>query len=259
MRVAGAGSDASAQMLKDSSIRYAWGPNTQQFVVTVQGKPTADVVTTPTHLTLQVALAGLPGTAAAVRQLHTMATTMGDQGQALADLADGKPIGLAIGPGSDFQKLLDKAKAQQGAAASQAVNDQAASIADSLSKVVRDNTTVTESGSDANGDHYVASIPLSPLMTALQGELAKLYPGMSPLSNKDLASVQGKVLTADVWVRDGQVSRLEIPLAALADAPKGAEATVVVVMDGNGVTPPAGPVTEVPSSLFQSLLDPMSG
>ena len=125
--------------------------------------------------------------------------------------------------------------------------------------MVRDNTTVTQSGSDANGDHYVASIPLSPLMTALQGELAKLYPGMSPLSNKDLASVQGKVLTADVWVRDGQVSRLEIPLAALADAPKGAEATVVVVMDGNGVTPPAGPVTEVPSSLFQSLLDPMSG
>ena len=259
LRVSGAAATPGTEMLTNSSVHYAWGPDTQQFTVTLQGKPMADVVTTPTHLTLQLALADVPGTAAARRQLHTMATTMGAEGQALADLADGKPIGLAYGPGSDIQKLIDKARAQQSSASSQAVGDQAAAIADSLSKVVRDNTTVTQTGSDANGDRFTASIPLAPLVTELQGELAKAYPGMSPLSSKDLAQIQGKVLTADVWVKDGRVSRLEIPLAALADAPKGGEATVVVVMDTNGVTPPAGPVTEVPSSLLQSLLDPMSG
>jgi hypothetical protein len=260
MRVAGAGSESAAAVLTESSIHYAWGPSTQQFVVTMQGKPLADVVTTPTHLTLQVALASIPNGEAAAKQLRTMANTMGAEGQALADLADGKPIGLPIGPGSDLQKLIDKAQASQGSSMSQAaLQEKAAAFADSLSKVVRDNTTVTQAGSDANGDHFVASIPLAPIVKAVKDQLPTIYLGAPALSDRDLAQVQGKTLTADVWVRDGQVSRLEIPLASLADAPKGAEATIVVVMDSNGVTPPAGPVTEVSSSLLQSLTDPLTG
>ena len=257
VKVGAAAAQPGTEKLTNSSIHYAWGPSTQQVLVTLQGKKLADVVTTPTHLTVQVALAQVPGTSAMVRQLHTMATTLGTEGQALADLADGKPIGMAFGPGSDIQKLIDKAQAAQSTTSSKAINDQAAAIADALSQAVRDNTTVTQTGSDENGDRFTASMPLAPLVTSLQGELVKDYPGMSALSAKDLAQVQGKVLTADVWVKDGRVSRVEVPLAGLADGSASSDVTVVVVMDDNGVQPPSGPVTEVPASLLQTLLDPL--
>jgi hypothetical protein len=255
---------ASAAMLDQSSLRYAWGPGTQQVSVTYAGKPLATVVTTDTHLTLQAQLANLPAAVGAADRLRSLAAGLGPDGQVLLDLADGRPIGVSTGPGSALRTALDKAAksaggsaASGGSASSGYSSDQVAALADAISQSVRDNTTVTAAGSDQYGDHYLATLPLRTVAATAWKQVASLAPGLAAGTGPDLSSLDGVTLRVDVWVKDGAVSRVEVPLSKALGTASAAkvdgEVTLVVVLGSDGVVPPAGPVTEVPDSLIASL------
>jgi hypothetical protein len=252
-----AGKTGDAELLSGSSVRYAWGPGTQQVTVTLNGTQVGTVVTTDTHLTLQADLAATPLGAEATSQLASMAAGLGPDGQVLADLAAGKPVGVSTGPGSALREALDKAaKASGSSAGVNASPDQIASVADSIAQAVKDEVTVTAAGSDQYGDHYVASLPMAKVAASAWTHLSTLAPGLAAGAKPDLSSLDGVTLTADVWVRDGVLSRIQVPLAAAlgkAGVSPGADATLLVVMGSAGVEAPAGPVTDVPDSLIRSL------
>ena len=252
-----AGSSGEAALLTGSSVRYAWGPGTQQVTVTLNGKQVATVVTTDTHLTLQADLAATPLGAQATDQLGRVAAGLGPDGQVLIDLAAGKPVGVDIGPGSALRAALDKAaKASGSSAGANATPDQIASVADAIAQAVKDDVTVTAAGSDQYGEHYLASLPMAKVAAAAATHLATLAPGLAAGATPDLSSLDGVTLTADVWVRDGVLSRIQVPLAAAlgkAGVSPGGDATLLVVLGSAGVQAPAGPVSDVPDSLIRSL------
>ena len=248
-------------LLAGSSVRYAWGPGTQQVTVTMSGRQVGTVVTTDTHLTLQADLAATPFGSDATDQLKSMAAGLGPDGQVLADLADGKPVGVSTGPGSALRAAIDKAAASSGAgsASSSASNispDQIASVADSIAQAVKDEVTVTDAGSDKYGDHVVVTLPMAKVAASAWQHLSTLAPGLAAGAKPDLSSLDGVTLTADVWMRDGVLSRIEVPLSPAlgkATSTPAVDATLIVVMGTAGVQAPAGPVTDVPDSLISSL------
>ena len=242
--------------LAASSLRYAWGPGTQQVSVTLNGKQVATVVTTDTHLTVQADLASTPLGAGATDQLRSMAALLGPGGQVLLDLADGKPVGVSTGPGSALRAALDKASGGSSSRSSSLSPDQVAAVADAIAQSIKDDVTVTAAGTDQEGDHYVVTIPVSKVAASAWQHLASLAPGLAAGVQPDLSGLDGVTLTADAWVRDGVVRRLEVPLGPALAKVSGSTApaaTLVVVLGSGGVTPPPGPVTEVPDSLIRSL------
>ena len=250
-----------ASSLDNTSLRYAWSPGTQQISVTYEGKKLGTVTTTDTHVTLQVEPTAIAG---AQNSLAQAADSLGTDGQVLRDLAAGKPIGLTIGPGSQIQKLIDKSAGSRSAA-SQLSPAQTAAALDAITASIKDNTTVTSAGSDANGDHYVASVALKDVadtawtqLSTLTGSLGSSALTAGALQKPDLSKLATAHLDVDVWLRDGRVSRIAIPLGSLARqldpkaAPTG-EITIVADLSTDGVIAPAGPATEVPESLIAKL------
>jgi hypothetical protein len=255
----------AATSLQSTSIRYAWSPATQQISVTYDGKKLGTITTTDTHVTVQIDPKAIPG-ADATSGITAVADSLGADGQVLRDLAAGKPIGLTVGPGSAIQKLIDKAAAGgSGSAAPQLSPTQTAAVLDAITKSVTGNTTVTSVGSDADGDHYLASVALKDVADTAWTQLSTLMGGLGSqalaggaLTKPDLSTLATAHLDVDVWVTDGRVSRVEIPLAALVRQldPKSevpGSISIVAVLSTDGVTPPDGPVTEVPESLITKL------
>jgi len=246
-----------AEEMTRSSLRYAWAPDTQQFTVVYDGKPLGTVTTTSTHVTLQVDPQAIPNSSEITDNLAMAGAVLGEGADVITALLDGKPVGIAVGPGSALQKALDKAAKASGSSAQQNLSpEQVAKVVDAISQSVKDNVTVTDAGSDQYGDHMVATLPLAKVVDAAWTNMSALVPGAAG-AKPSLAELDKVTLQIDVWVKDGAVTRLEIPLAkALADVAPTAgqgEVTLVVVMSGDGVTPVQGPVTEVPDSLISSL------
>ena len=246
-----------AEAMARSSLRYAWAPDTQQFTVVYDGKKLGTVTTTSTHVTLQVDPKAIPNSSEITDNLAMAGAVLGDGADVITALLDGKPVGIKVGPGSALQKALDKAAKTSGSSQQQSLSpEQVAKAVDAVSQSVRDNVTVTDTGSDQYGDHLVATVPLAKVVGAAWSSVSSLVPGASS-AKPSLAELDKVTLQVDVWVKDGNVTRLEIPLTkALADVAPTAgqgDVTLVVVMSGDGVTPGQGPVTEVPDSLFDAL------
>jgi hypothetical protein len=252
---------ADAAAMTSSSLRYSWAPGTQQFAVTYDGKKMGTLTTTDKHLTLQIDPASLPqGAADSLGGLGDLGGlgglgalgTLGGGGDAITALLDGKPVGVAIGPGSALQKALDKAQQAGGSSRSPA---QVGKVVDSITAAVKDNATVTEVGTDDNGTHYVASVSMKKVVDTAWKDISALAPGGAAGMKPDLAQLDKVTLKVDVWVKDGAVTRVEVPLGqAMGDvAPAGGDVRVIVVMSGEGVEPVVGPVTEVPDSLIEML------
>ncbi len=237
-------------------VRYAWtSDGTVQVQLTMPGSKAAafDVISSGTHVVLRVDASAAPQSAAALDQLRTIADTLGPDGAALTALADGKPVGMAIGPGSRFQKLLDEA----GATASQspdsaAVQQQVAALADSISQSVRDNVTVTAAGSDQYGDRSTLSLPLKPVVAQAMEALKKAVPALGQsASSADLGEVGSKTVQADVWTVDGRIARIAVPFDQFGDGGKG---TLVISFGTAGVQQPTEQVTEISDALLDKML-----
>ena len=258
---AAAKTDAAA--MTASSLRYSWAPGTQQFTVVYDGKKLGTVTTTDTHLTLQVDPASLPqGAADSLGGLGDLGGlgglgalgALGGGADVITALLDGKPVGIAIGPGSALQQALDDAQQASGASGSTEVSPaQAGKIVDSITNAVEDNATVTEVGTDDNGTHYVAAVGLRKVVDTAWKDVAALLPGGGAGMKPDLAELDKVTLKVDVWVKDGAVTRVEVPLGQVMGTPSSSDARVVVVMSDEGVQPVVGPVTEVPDSVIEAL------
>jgi hypothetical protein len=256
--------DAGATVMTSSSLRYSWAPGTQQFGVVYDGKKVGTLTTTDTHLTVQIDPASFPQGTDPAESLGGLGGlgglgalgALGGAGDVITALLDGRPVGVAIGPGSALQKALDKAQSTSGSAGSTELSPaQVGKVVDSITAAVKDNATVTEAGVDDAGTHYVASVPLAKVVDKAWKNVASLVPGGAAGMKPDLSQLDKVTLKVDVWVKDGAVTRVEVPLgAAMADvAPATGDVRVVVVMSGEGVAPVVGPVTEVPDSLFDLL------
>jgi hypothetical protein len=252
---------AGATVMTSSSLRYSWSPGTQQFSVVYDGKKVGTVTTTDTDLTVQIEPTAFPqGTdpADALGSLGGLGGlgALGGAGDVVTALLDGKPVRVAIGPGSALQKALDKAANAGGSSGSAELSPaQVGKVVDSVTAAVKDSATVTEAGSDADGTHYVATVALTKVVDTAWKDIAALVPGGAAGMKPDLSQLEKTTLTVDVWVKDGAVTRVEVPLGpAMADvAPAGGDVRIVVVLSGEGVRPVEGPVTDVPDSLFDLL------
>jgi hypothetical protein len=249
---------ADAAAMTSSSLRYSWSPGTQQFSVVYDGKKVGTVTTTDKDVTVQIEPTSFPQGADPSDALGSLGGlgAIGGAGDVITALLDGKPVRVAIGPGSALQRALDKAQKSGGSSsASELSPAQVGKVVDSITAAVKDNTTVTEVGTDADGTHYVASVSLKKVVDSAWKDIAALVPGRATGMKPDLSELEKASLKVDVWVKDGAVIRVEIPLGeAMADvAPTGGDVRVVVVMSGEGVQPVVGPVTDVPDSLFDLL------
>lgn len=240
------------------SVRYAWGTGTQQIQVRTGSITAADIIVTPNHLTLRIDPSLLAAQPEALAQLHTIATTLGSDGAALGALADGKPVGLAIGPGSPAQKLIDSLKSlspgTSGSSPSPQVStDQVAKVAAAFEDAVKKNVTVADAGSDQYGDHYKVTAPLKPIAQAtISSVSSELGPFAGKVSDTDLSSLDGKTVTIDVWTQDGRVSRIAVPATAMGGS--ASDGTLVATFGTGGVQQPTEPVTEISSGLLDKLL-----
>jgi hypothetical protein len=238
------------------TVRYAWGTNTQQIQVRSGSVTQADIILTPNHLTLTIDPSVFASQPEALAQLHTIANTLGADGAALDALANGKPVGLAIGPGSPVQKLIDSLQAASGKTSSSSPSvstDQIAKVASALEDAVKNNVTVTSVGSDQYGDHDKVALPLKPVAQAVMSSVSsQLGPLAGKVSSADLSSLDGKTATVDVWTRDGQIARVVVPSSALGDDKNSA--AIVATFGNGGVQLPTVPVTEIDGGLLDKLL-----
>jgi hypothetical protein len=246
-----------AEVLSSSSVRYAWAPGNQQFTVVYDGRKIGTVTTTSTHVTLQVDPSSIPNSAGLSDSLRGSGEALGQGADIIDALLDGKPVGVAVGPGSALQKALDDAATSAGTSPQGGPTpEQIAKVVDAISQSVKDNVTVTDAGSDQYGDHMVATLPLAKVVDTAWKNASALVPGAAG-AKPDLAKLDKVTLQVDVWVKDGIVSRLEIPISKvlkdIAPEAGAGEVTLLVVMSGDGVAPVVGPVTEVPDSLIGSL------
>ncbi|MGD9955194.1 MAG: hypothetical protein AB7V23_03925, partial [Candidatus Nanopelagicales bacterium] len=252
--------DATAQMLFDKgAVRVAWdkGSDTQQYVVLMDGAQVLDLVVAPDSVIVQqdLAASGYPEATDALDSLTQLAAMMGPDGQALVDFAKGSPLKIATGPDSAFGKLMAQADAL-GGGSPKPDDAKVQALADKIQQSIRDNVTVTDEGSDQYGDHLKAVVPLKAVLTDVIPELEAIAGESFPKSDLDKITGDPQV-TLDFWVRDGAISRVEVPIGHIANqlAPdeKTPDVTIVVQMSDQGVVPPTGDVVTLPDSLFDGL------
>ncbi|MES4891022.1 hypothetical protein [Streptomyces sp. NPDC096012] len=110
--------------------------------------------------------------------------------------------------------------------------------------IVREVRFRTAGGGDGT-EHIIATAPFRTLLTELLGEvrpLAKdLPPGMELPTGKDLKEVPDTKMKADFTLKNGELSRVDLDLAKLADNPKVKRLGLTLRM-GHGTKPtvPAG-------------------
>jgi hypothetical protein len=128
-------------------------------------------------------------------------------------LVEGEWIGF-----EGFQQLLDQAA---GGGLPSPDPEMAQKFADDLSKVIEDNATVTEEGSDDAGTHLVADVNIKDLYGALQESFASLsqVPGAELPTDEEIPDENIKV---DFWVDDGFITQIGFDLVQFKDI-EGAE------------------------------------
>lgn len=254
-----AGDDVNQKLLDQGALRVAWdkASDTQQYVLLMDGDQVVDVVVGPESVVVAQNLKALdlPEASSILDSMAEIGGSMGPDGEALVKFAQGSPLRIATGPDSAFGKL---AKETESLGGTQPKPDDAKvqAFADKLQQSIRDHVTVTDEGSDQYGDHLRATVPVKAV-------LADLVPAIKDLTGEavpadELSKIKGDPqVSVDIWVADGAVSRIELPLGQIARDLGGdsstPDMTVVVEMSDQGVTMPAGEIVELPDSLFDGL------
>jgi len=250
---------ATQQLLDKGALRVAWdkGSDTQQYVLVMDGEQAVDIVVAPESIVVAQNLGALdmPEVADILDTMAELGSSMGPDGEALVKFAQGSPLRIATGPDSAFGKLAQQTEELGG---TQAKPDDAKvqAFADKLQQSVRDHVVVTDEGSDQYGDHLRATVPVKAVLTDLVPAIKDLTGEAVPAD--ELSKIKdGAQVSVDIWVADGAVSRIELPLGQIARDLGGdsstPDMTVVVEMSDQGVVMPAGEIVELPDSLFDGL------
>lgn len=258
-QVADAGDAATQKWLDQGTLRVAWdkASDTQQYVLLMNGEEAVDIVVAPESVVLAQDLTklGIPEAQSILDSLVQVGTTMGPDADALVKFAQGSPLRIATGPDSAFGRLM---KETENLGGTQPKPDDAKiqALADKLQQTVRDNVVVTDEGSDAFGDHLRATVPAKTVLAAMIPAIEEMTGQSVP--DDALTEITGDPqLVLDVWVKDGAVARVEVPLGQIArDLSEGSstpDATIVLEMSDQGVTPPAGETVDLPDSIFDDL------
>lgn len=258
VRVADAGDAATQEMLDKGALRVAWDKDSdaQEYTLLIDGEQAVDLIVGADSviITQDLAALGIPEATSILDGMAEMGASLGADGQALVDFSNGTPLRIATGEDSAFGKLMKQAEDLGG---SQSTPDDAKvqALADKVQQSVRDNMTVTEQGSDDNGDHLRATVPVKAVVSDVAPTVAELTG--QPVPDDLLSDITGDPqLVVDVWVKDGVITRVEIPLGELARQTGDGSApdmTLVVEMSEQGVTMPSGTIAELPDSLFDDL------
>lgn len=261
VQVRGTGDTGSEQMLKDAGLRFAWdkAAGTGQVTVKVKGSDVVDVVTAQDYVIVSQDLAALGADAAfdsTMSGIEQYGASLGSKGDAIVAFAQGKPVKVATGDGSAFSDLMALAQQQSGSTATPDP-EQAKAFTDRIQQKIRESVVVTQVGSDDAGDHLQAVFPIKPVVAELESYLKEVAGQALPA---DLTSgIKGDpTVTVDVWVKDGTVSKMALPLGQIIkDATghsSGPDVTLVVTVSGDGVVMPAEEVTTLDDSVIEELV-----
>lgn len=269
VKVTGVSDSAAQSMIDGVRLRLAWDKttDTQQCTVAVNKSTVLDIVAAPDSVILTQGLTSLalPEIESILGGFRDFGSSLGPDGRALVDFSRGVPLRIATGPGSAFGKLLKDAESTAARSSNAPDEAKVQAVADKIQQSIRDHVTVTEEGSDDAGDHLRAVVPVKAVVSDVAPMIADLVG--QPVPSDLLSSIKGDPqMTVDVWVKDGMVSKLEIPLGQLmrdsgtASAP---DITVVMVMSRDGVKLPPDPIADLPDSVFENLggglLDGLAG
>lgn len=117
-------------------------------------------------------------------------------------------------------KGLDKLAGQAGVSAPSASNQKQATSA--FVQKLLSAATVSTAGTDAAGTHLVVNVPARLAYAALRDSLASLGGTLPPGALPDASSIPAKNVKFDAWVKDGNLTQMEVDLrqfAALGDKP----------------------------------------
>jgi hypothetical protein len=261
VRASGAGADDAQmqELLDKGAVRVAWdkASDTQQYVVLMNDEAAFNLVVAPDSLVVSQDLkaTGIPEVGSLLENLTQLGATMGPDGEAFVKFAEGSPLRIATGPDSAFGKLM---KESESAGGSQPRPDDAKlqAFADKVQQSVRDHVVVTEEGSDDTGDHLRATIPVKAVVADVLPALADLVGQAAPTDA--LSSIKGDPqVSVDIWVKDGVITKVEIPLGEIARQAGGdsttPDVTLVIAMSDTGVVMPTGDVVDLPDSMFDGL------
>jgi len=114
-----------------------------------------------------------------------------------------------------------------------------------LRSAINKHVTVTESGTDSRGTHYVLHADTNALAADLRSSLQSSVPGGALLSQRLPTQVSHQNVRFDAWVKDGAVSELSIDLLQFDTsnkAPAGTTLPLTVTFDrtGDDITVPSG-------------------
>ncbi|MBI1378568.1 MAG: hypothetical protein GC157_13950 [Frankiales bacterium] len=257
------GEGADLAVLTSPSMTLAWDRDsgTREVTGSWQGTRVVDMVATPDTLVLTLKLLALHNAdvTKGVAQMRRAATSIGPQGAPITALLDGHPVRLHTGPGSALDTLVKKAAANSTTISP----DQADAVRQQMSDALVRNVTVTDAGTDADGDHLVATFPLKPVIQpAVDALPASMRSGPgAALAKLDAAAT----VSVDVWVRDGTVAKVVVPLNQLVrdlggDVHGAPDVQLVLAFGSDGPQAPAATdVTDVPDSLLTTLTQDSGG
>jgi hypothetical protein len=132
-----------------------------------------------------------------------------------------------------------------------------------LRQAIDRHVTITASGSDSRGDHYVLHADARALAADLRDSLSAALPGGSAIGQRVPSNIAHKTIRVDAWVNDGALSELSMDVLQLTDStkvPAGTTLPLDITFDrtGDDITAPSD-VTPVDLTQLGTLFGALTG
>jgi hypothetical protein len=150
-----------------------------------------------------------------------------------------------------------------GGAATSSAPSSGPKLLTELRQVIDQHVTVTQSGSDSRGTHYVLKANTRELAKAVQSAVQNSVPGGGVLSQRLPTNVKSQNFSFDAWVNGGALTELSINLLQFGDTskvPSGATLPLTITFErtGEDITAPTD-VTPVDLTQLGTLIGALQG
>ena len=132
-----------------------------------------------------------------------------------------------------------------------------------LKRAIDKDVTVTKSGTDSRGTHYLLHADTKALANDLRTSLSGSLPGGSAISQRVPTNVKHQTFSFDAWVKDGLLSELSINLLQFGDTSKVPSGTtlplsITFTKTGGDISAPTG-ATPVDLTQLGTLIGALQG